>query len=159
MSPEPFAVAADEGRSVWWSRGSIITIKAGPDETGGAFALGEQMCPPNYETPRHVHHSHDELLMLREGSVEFHYDGRVLDADPGDAVYLPKGVPHGFRAGDEVTGILVLYEPGLDQGFLEAGVPADVRAGELPEPPPEIEAAEVLPTLPESADTETLGPL
>lgn len=158
-NPTPRVITGDCGESVWWSGGSLITVKVGADDSAGALSLAHQLCPPGYETPEHVHRSHDELLVAERGTVSIHYGDEVLHADLGDAVYLPKGAPHGFRVGEDGGGLYILFEPGLEKGFLEAGVPADVPADELPEPPAEVIESERLGSFPDEYDTDVLGPL
>lgn len=163
MEPNSLVRRADEGRSVWWSSGSIITVKVGSAD-GADVALGEQMCPPGYATPLHVHHEHDEIIRARSKPVDIYHgdpdDLTVTHAGPGDAVYFEAGTAHGFRnPTDEVVGIDVVYEPPLEQGFLEAGIPADVPAGTLPDPPQHVLESDQLGTVPAEYATEVLGPL
>ena len=163
--PAAFEIRRDEGTSVWWSRGSIITVKLGRDDAGGAVTLAEQMCPPGYATPLHIHHEHDEVLLAREGHFDIYYgreadDLEVCRTEPGDAVFLEKGAPHGFHnTSDEPRGLYILFESPLEMGFLEAGHPVDVPAGTLPEAPPEIRESEQLGTLDDAYATEVLGPV
>lgn len=161
MSTGPvFLADGDAAAAVWWSRGSVIYVKLGAVNADLPVALAVQRCPPGYETPAHVHHSHDEVLMAREGDVQLHVGGEVHDADHGDAVYLPKGTPHGFRIGPDEPGALsILFESPLEMGFLESGIPVEARADELPEAPPAVRESEVLGDLPEAYDTEVVGPL
>ena len=157
--PQPRVIPRTAGQSVWWSRESVMTVKLDAETSGGSLAFGEQFCPPGYETPLHVHADHDEVLIHREGAIDVHYDGEVYASDPGDAVYLPSGVPHGFRAGTEgPAAVYVLYEPGLERGFLDCGIPADVDAGELPTPPAGLDVSEKLTGM-DVFDTEIVGTL
>lgn len=163
MADASIAVSADEGRSVWWSRGSIITVKVGGDD-GADTALAEQMCPPGYATPLHVHHEHDEIIRAREGGVDIYHGDRDdptrTRAGPGDAVYFGAGTPHGFHNRmDRVVGIDIVFEPPLEQGFLDAGIPADVPAGTLPEAPRRVRESDQLGTVPAEYATEVLEPL
>lgn len=163
--PQAFEIPSTAGKSVWWSSGSIITVKLGEDKTNGTLVLAEQMCPPNYKTPVHIHHEHDEVLLAREGNMDIYYqdeDGglEVAHTEPGDAVYLEKGAQHGFHnVSDEPTGIYILFESPLEQGFLEAGEPVDVPAGELPEAPQEIRDSQQLGGLADEYATEIIGSL
>lgn len=163
--PTAFEKRHDEGSSVWWSRGSIITVKVSHDETGGPIGLAEQLCPPGYATPLHVHHEHDEVLLAREADFDVYYgsdptDLTVTRAAPGDAVYLQKGAPHGFRnTADEPRALYILFESPLEMGFLEAGIPVETPTGELPSPPKDVLESERVGTIDEKYATEALGPL
>jgi len=43
------------------------------------------------------HHEHEELLMLRTGTLEVTIDGKVTKAGPGSAIYVASGLEHGWR--------------------------------------------------------------
>lgn len=145
---------------MWWSRGSIVTVKVSAKDTGDSLSLAEQTCPPRYQTPIHVHNKHDELLLAVDGRFDVYYENEHETIDPGEFVYLPKTVPHGFRnAENRVSRLHILFEPGLEKGFLEAGVPTETPVDELPEAPPEIADAEKLIDVDEVYDTEIVGEL
>lgn len=155
----------EAGQSVWWSNGSVITIKLGTDTSNGTMTLSEQMCPPGYATPLHTHHEHDEMLLAREGNIDIYYQDdnnnlEVVHTTPGDAVFLEKGKPHGFHnTADEPTGLYILFESPLEMGFLEAGTEVDTPAGILPEAPQEILESQQLSTMSEEYATEIVKPL
>ncbi len=145
---------------MWWSRGSIVTVKTSAEETDGSLSLAEQTCPPGYEAPLHVHNDHDELLMPIDGEFDVYYADEHALVGPGEPVYLPKGVVHGFRnAEDRVSRLHILFEPGLERGFLEAGVPVETPAEGLPEPPAAVREAEKLVDVDEVYDTEIVEQL
>ena len=59
---KPYRLAASEGLAdVWWKSGRI-TVKAGPDETGNAFAQFVVDDPRGSGPPLHVHHNEDETF-------------------------------------------------------------------------------------------------
>jgi hypothetical protein len=128
-------------------------------------ALAEQICPPGYATPLHVHHEHDEVLLAREGDIDIYYgtepdDLTLANTAPGDAVFLPKRAPHGFHnTAAEPRSLYILFESPLEQGFLEAGVPVETPAEGLPDAPPEILDSERVRTMEEAYATDALGPL
>lgn len=163
--PTAFEIRRDEGSSVWWSHGSIITVKVSHEETGGPIAFAEQLCPSGYATPLHVHHEHDEVLLAKEGDFDIYYgsdstDLTVTTASPGDAVYLQNGAPHGFHnTAEEPRALYILFESPLEMGFLEAGIPVETPAGELPNAPTEVLESERVGTIDEKYATDALGPL
>src|SRR5882757_10373383 len=64
---KPYRLATGEGLAdVWWKTGRI-TVKAGPDETGGAFSQIEVDDPRGGGPPLHVHHNEDETFYVLEG--------------------------------------------------------------------------------------------
>lgn len=157
---EPIVRQRNQGESVWWSRGSIVTVKVGAEETGGSLSLAEQICPPRYEAPLHVHNDHDELLLPVDGQFDIYFGENHRLVNPGEPAYFPKGVVHGFRnTEDRVSKLHIVFEPGLERGFLEAGVPVETPADGLPDPPSEIAEAEKLIDVDRVYDTEIIDPL
>jgi mannose-6-phosphate isomerase-like protein (cupin superfamily) len=81
--------------------------------------------------PRHVHTREDEVFHVVEGDVCFEIDGRRQAAGPGSTVWMPRGVPHGFRVESPVATMLGIITPGdYEHLFRALGVPAQAR--ELP---------------------------
>jgi uncharacterized cupin superfamily protein len=54
-----------------------ISIPAGGEDTGGAFALIQAVSRPGSEPPLHVHEREDELFYILEGDVHVMVDGAV----------------------------------------------------------------------------------
>jgi quercetin dioxygenase-like cupin family protein len=103
-----------------------MTVKAASAETSGQFSLIEQLAPPGFATPLHMHHCEDETIYILEGSCTFFVGEQVINAAPGTVVYLPRDVPHAFRVeGTAPARLLQLSTPaGIEQGFIEMGEPA-----------------------------------
>ncbi|HET8632477.1 MAG TPA: quercetin 2,3-dioxygenase [Thermomicrobiales bacterium] len=121
----PYARDREEGPAIWFL-GTLMTFKATAAETGGAFGLIEQVLPPGFAPPPHVHHAEDEAFYLLEGEGIFFCGDRTWRARPGTFVYFPRGIVHGFRIeGATPARLLQLTAPaGLEQMFVEAGEPA-----------------------------------
>ncbi len=54
----PHCLNREEGEAIWFL-GTLMIIKATSESTGGAFSLIEQVAPPQFGTPVHVHHGED----------------------------------------------------------------------------------------------------
>ena len=126
-SPEamPTVMGATDGKAVW-SVGVLMVFKADAERTDGAFTLLEHTAPAGYETPYHVHHGEDELFYILDGEIDCYYgdDGETVSrARPGETVFLPRDVPHGFRVvSDDACRMLVQVTPaGLEELFIEVG--------------------------------------
>jgi mannose-6-phosphate isomerase-like protein (cupin superfamily) len=141
MAQSPFAHAHEEGQSFYFL-GTLMTVKAGMAETNGQFSLIEQVSPPGFATPLHVHHGEDEAMYILEGVFTFFVGDRTITAPRGSFVYLPKDVPHAFRVeGGTPARLLQLTTPaGIEQGFVEMGEPAP----SLTLPPPYMPTSEEL---------------
>ncbi len=158
MTQSPFTYARGEGQSFYFS-GRLMTLKARSAETNGQFSLIEQLAPPGFATPLHLHHGEDETMYILEGSYTFFVGDQVIKAAPGAVVYLPKGVPHAFRVeGVGPARLLQLTTPaGIEQGFVEMGEPVT----SLVLPPPHIPTPEEIGrmmTISAKYNVEQLGP-
>jgi mannose-6-phosphate isomerase-like protein (cupin superfamily) len=127
------AVGAGEG-DAYWFLGTLITIKATGEDTGGAFSLLEQLAPPGFGPPLHVHHREDEPFLVLEGRVRFRCGDQEFLVEGGGYVFLPKGIPHRFRIEGSTPARLMqmTLPPGFERVVQEIGVPAPVRT--LPPP-------------------------
>lgn len=75
----------------------------------------------------HAHPGFDETFYVVAGEWEFVLDDRMIVADEGTVVHVPRGVFHGFhstgRAGGKLVGIAV--PGGIEHFFEEAARTAD----------------------------------
>jgi quercetin dioxygenase-like cupin family protein len=155
-APKPYRLAAGEGLAdVWWKTGRI-TVKVGPDETGGAFAQVEVNDPRGSAPPLHVHHTEDETFYVLEGQVTMFVGDERIDLDAGDYCFGPRDIPHSYLVRSEHARMLVTISPsGSEQIFVSLGVPVTSA-----EPPTDS----VMPPIPEMVglfaahNTEILGP-
>jgi mannose-6-phosphate isomerase-like protein (cupin superfamily) len=136
--PGPFTVAPAEGTPIWY-RGTLMTVKAGTDTTGGALTIIEHTMPAGFAAPPHVHHADDEPWYVLEGHVRFFCQDQTFDAEPGTFVFLPRDVVHSFRVAEAAGArmLLVSVPAGIERFFAEAGEPATERKLPPPAGPPD----------------------
>ena len=65
---QAIALHAEEGKAIWMLN-HLMTFKATSGQTGGAFALVEQIGEPGTGAPPHVHHNEDEFFFVLEGEA------------------------------------------------------------------------------------------
>ena len=119
----------DGGERLVFGEGTIL-IKASTASTGGAFTVFEEV-PPLLDTPLHVHANEDELFYILEGEHVVQRGKEEFRLGPGDAIFLPRGVPHAQRRVLPKAGrLLVMTSPGAFEGFLRELAAADA-AGTL----------------------------
>jgi mannose-6-phosphate isomerase-like protein (cupin superfamily) len=121
---EPFAerLAFGEG---------TVVLRATAATTGGALTIFEEV-PPLLDTPPHVHSREDELFYILEGEHIVQRGQMEFGVGPGDAVFLPRGVPHAQRRVVPGEGrLLVVCSPaGFEEFFRDlAAADADGRLG------------------------------
>ena len=91
----PIARHAGEGQALWFL-GSLVTIKASGEDTGGRMAVIEHLSPRGSGSPLHVHRNEDESFYVLEGELTMWVDGQTIAAPKGSFVYGPRDVPHTF---------------------------------------------------------------
>ena len=148
---EAFVLFPGEGRSI--DLGSFtMSVKAGRDQTGGAFSLLEAVEPPGFGPPMHIHHDAAEAFYVLEGRYIIFLDENEVSCPAGSFIFIPAGMPHGFRVGEVASRKLNLYTPAAMVGYFD-GLSAATKAGPLePEALSEIarrHSMEVLGAVPE----------
>jgi uncharacterized cupin superfamily protein len=63
MDTRSYTHTREEGRSFSFL-GTLMTLKTGSAETNGHFSLIEQVSPPGFATPLHLHHGEDEAMYI-----------------------------------------------------------------------------------------------
>ena len=130
-TPRPVPAAA----SVWWYGGQVAVKLTGAG-TEGRVGMWLWEARRGAAAPVHVHSREDEYFLVVEGQARlFLGDGRI-DAEPGDLVVLPRGVPHAYLITSETARLVGMASPGgFESFFAELGTP--VVEGEPPAPAPE----------------------
>lgn len=139
VSLDGYAFGQDDGEGIWFL-GTRMTVKAGDDQTGGAFTVIDCECPPGFAPPLHVHHLEDEAFYVLDGTLQVSCDTETWEVGQGSFVFLPKGKTHSFVVlGDGPARFLQVTAPAQFERFAaEVGVPA-TRPG-LPDPAtPDVE--------------------
>ncbi len=100
--------------------GASILIHASSELTEGAFSLIETVeTIAGSGPPLHIHRDAAESFYVLEGSYDMHLDGRDFRCPAGSFVYVPRGMPHTFRAGAAGSRKLNLYTPSAMEGYFE----------------------------------------
>ena len=137
---EPHAVRTSEDRSFWYS-GWLLTFLATGEETGGRFALVEELGRKGLsaEPPLHVHTREEEWFYVIEGEMTAYVGDEVIHAPAGTFVVLPRGVPHRFEISEEVRLLNLITPAGLEGFFRELSEPArELTLPPPPEGPPDV---------------------
>lgn len=151
----PYHRGADEG-TAYDLFGALTLVKAGTDETGGAFNLVEQRVVAGMETPLHIHHRADELWYVIDGRISFHADGMTHSAGPGEVAFGPRGVPHAYRV-EEDTRLLIVSNGDTDEFFQAIADPVTDLTPPA-DPTPSQAQQERLMALADEYGLEVLGP-
>lgn len=91
-----------------------FTVKAGAEETAGAYSLveadGAVLATP------HVHHDREESFLVLDGTITFLVGEERVEATAGSFLLVPRETLHGFRAEGEGR-LVIVHSPGGFEGF------------------------------------------
>jgi quercetin dioxygenase-like cupin family protein len=133
-----YALGSEEGEAFWFF-GGLVTVKASAEQSGGRFALTEQLFPKGMATPLHVQFEDDESFYVLEGEVTFYLeDGQPIPASAGSFVHVPAGVAHAYQVDSETARILNLTTAQHERFFRAMSDPAEARTLP-PAAPPDME--------------------
>lgn len=98
-------------------------LKVSGRDTGGAWCAFDTFRTRPGGPPRHTHLAQDEWFVVVEGQFRFDVGGENFEANPGDTVFGPRGVPHAFRNVSHSARLMVLFQPALTmEEFFASGM-------------------------------------
>ena len=113
-----FVLRPGEGRAI--DLGAFqMSVKASKEQTDGAFTLLEAQEPPGFGPPLHIHRDAAEAFYVLEGEYIIFLDGQEASCPAGSFIFIPAGLPHGFRVGGVASRKLNLYVPGAMVGYFD----------------------------------------
>jgi mannose-6-phosphate isomerase-like protein (cupin superfamily) len=96
-----------------------MSLKAAGDDTAQAFSLLEAEEPPNFGPPMHIHHDAAEAFYVVSGEYRIFVRDEEYVCPAGSFIYIPAGVPHGFRVGTVPSRKLNIYAPAAMVGYFD----------------------------------------
>jgi quercetin dioxygenase-like cupin family protein len=124
----PKIIRSSEGQVLMGGR---QTIKLKAADSGGKMAVMMSVVPAGSGIPYHVHEHEDETFELIDGELEVTLNGEVNVLRKGDIIFMPKNIPHGFKAIQDTSMWVSLVPAGAEQMFVELAA--------LPPGPPDME--------------------
>ena len=143
MTPQtPTSVEAVPAPQRWFL--SLPTwIRASGAETSDTFSLIEQLIPPGFASPWHVHHNEDESFYVVDGTVTVVVADRSVTLNTGDYGFGPRGIPHGFRVeGTKPARVLLMTNGGTFAEFVRET--SQIGDGANPSEPSEADLQELV---------------
>jgi mannose-6-phosphate isomerase-like protein (cupin superfamily) len=117
-SGKPFVLQPGEGRDI--DMGNFrMSLKASGQETADAFSLLEAEEPANFGPPMHIHHDAAEAFYVVSGEYRIFIGDEEHVCPAGSFIYIPAGVPHGFRVGAAPSRKLNIYAPAAMVGYFD----------------------------------------
>ena len=99
--------------------GGRQNIKLSAADTAGKMSVTFSVVPAGSGIPVHVHSREDETFEITDGELEVTLNGAVHVLGKGDMVFMPKNVPHGFRAVKDTSMWVTLVPGGAEHMFVE----------------------------------------
>lgn len=113
-----FVVAPDGGRLI--DLGDFeMRVKADSAETAGVVSVLEATEPPGFGPPIHIHDDAAEAFYVLDGEYVMSLDGEEHRCPAGSFIFIPMGVPHGFRVGEMPSRKLNFYFPAAMTGYFD----------------------------------------
>jgi len=96
-------------------------VEIDSDDTKGVVSLVRVFVPPDSGPPPHVHSREDEIHTVLRGHYRYRHGDEVVDAPPGTSIFMPRGIPHGFKNISSEPGehLVTLLPGGLEKMFRE----------------------------------------
>lgn len=113
-----FVVGPGEGRLIDL-RDFEMRVKADSAGTGNVVSVLEAAEPPGFGPPVHVHDDAAEAFYVLEGEYLMQLDGQEHRCPAGSFIFIPAGVPHGFRVADVSSRKLNFYFPASMVGYFD----------------------------------------
>lgn len=110
-----------EGR-VFRAPHMTVFLKIGKETTKGAYTILEYLMDPGLKGPAPHYHKHtDESFYVIEGKVDFLLNDRIITAQQGDTLFVPRGTVHKFSNHSlrEYARVLTIFSPGGFEGYFE----------------------------------------
>lgn len=127
-SEHGFCVRPGGGRPLPAAGGELLV---GGTESVGGLTIVHSRAPAGDEVPLHVHHEIDECFYVLAGRYSVTCGAETFDASCGDLVYLPRGVPHAYRLGEEPGRKLIISVPAGLESFFDDMQRTDIDLDEL----------------------------
>jgi quercetin dioxygenase-like cupin family protein len=96
-----------------------MSVKATAQQTNQAFTLLEADEPPGFGPPMHIHREAAEAFFVLAGEYVIFVNDQEYACPAGSFIFIPAGVPHGFRVGSQPSRKLNLYTPAAMIGYFD----------------------------------------
>lgn len=147
------------GRSIWFLDTRVKICVSYEDGSDGISVL-EHEAYHGDSPPFHIHRNEDEGFYVLEGEMRFRLEDREQRLKAGDAVVVPKGIPHTYRVESQQGARFLTITRGQDfELFVRAHGRKAERDGLPPRSgPPTPEQAEELARASLEYGIELVGP-
>lgn len=105
------------------------------NDTNGQLTMFKCVIHPGSKVPAPHYHEHfDESVYSLKGTVTYTVDGKSIELVPGESLFIPRGVVHGFaNKTNEVIEFLCTCSPGVFRPSYFRELAAVINAGGPPD--------------------------
>ena len=87
-------VPPGEGETLW-VLGDFVAFKADGEST--SLSVFEGLVPPEGGPPPHIHYHQEEAFYVLEGTFSFLSGDKIIKAEPGSFIWVPRVTLHTFK--------------------------------------------------------------
>ena len=116
---DPVLTGPGAGRSRDYGDSSTIELKLYGEQSGGDWAVVENVVRAGDEPPIHTHTREDESVYVLEGAITAYVADQQFEVEAGSYAALPNNVPHGFTVrGEQARLLQTLHPAGAEYFFV-----------------------------------------
>jgi len=118
-------ISGPDTQAAVWFLGALSRVHLSGGQTGGAFALRDNLARRGNASPVHVHDRDDETFFVLDGELRVLMGEDDHTAGPGTVAVLPRRLRHAYVVTSATARFLSLHTPGgFEQFAAEVGRPA-----------------------------------
>ncbi|MFD1796943.1 cupin domain-containing protein [Paracoccus aurantiacus] len=115
-SAAPYVIESGEGERLVVAD-QIFTFAGRNPQTDGRFLTLFNEGPQGDMIPPHKHLRHDEMFLCLDGTIRMKAGDEILELNPGDWLFVPRGTPHAFQFTTPYCRTLGWLIPGIFEDF------------------------------------------
>lgn len=110
-----------EHQQIAWIGGSVHEVVFDGTATEGRLTAFRSTMRAGAASPVHIHDEDDETIFMVEGTGVFWAGDQRWEVGPGDAVFLPRRVPHSYTFTSDAAILTVCNPAGMETFFRAVG--------------------------------------
>jgi quercetin dioxygenase-like cupin family protein len=109
-------ISSPDTQAAIWFLGALSQLRLSGEQTGGAFALADNLARRGNASPVHVHDRDDETFFVLDGELRVLAGEDDYTAGPGTVAVLPRRLRHAYVVVSATARFLTLHAPaGFEQ--------------------------------------------
>ncbi len=135
----PIHTAYHQAKTLVFPNAITLKILLSGNQTNGSQAVFEDIVEPGVGPGRHIHHHQDETFFFLEGKFIAEVGGQMMELNPGDIAFVPRGTIHAFKnIGDTAGRLRYIFSPAqsieeMFREFYDALQQGDLSADKMAE--------------------------